>query len=62
MLEELKAKGVRAECPTCDISDLVSLETALKQYSESMPPIKGCIQSSMVLRVSQMPHASKTSL
>lgn len=50
-LEELRKKGARAEAPECDVTDIASLESVLTQYTTDMPPIKGCIQASMVLRV-----------
>ena len=52
LLEELKAKGARVETPICDVTDVSSLHKVLKTYEAFMPPIKGCIQASMVLRVS----------
>ena len=50
LLENLKAKGVFVASPPCDISDKTSLASVLQQYSDTLPPIKGCIQGSMVLR------------
>lgn len=52
LLESLQKLGVRVEAPKCDISDFDSLESVLIELRSQMPPIKGCIQSSMVLRVS----------
>lgn len=51
-ISSLQAQGVRVETPLCDISDFKSLESVLKSLDKKMPPIKGCIQSAMVLRVS----------
>lgn len=51
LLKELQEKNVRVECPTCDITNIRALQSVLQQYSEAMPPIKGCFQASMVLRV-----------
>ncbi|KAL8726146.1 MAG: hypothetical protein Q9166_006903 [cf. Caloplaca sp. 2 TL-2023] len=50
LLEELKEKGVNVAAPACDISDERTLVSILKQYAETFPPIKGCIQGAMVLR------------
>ncbi|MCJ1437217.1 hypothetical protein MMC27_006603 [Xylographa pallens] len=50
LIAELVAKGVRIECPVCDVSDITSLQIVIDQYQSTMPPIKGCFQSSMVLR------------
>jgi NAD(P)-dependent dehydrogenase (short-subunit alcohol dehydrogenase family) len=44
----LKASGVRFECPAIDIADRVLMEDYFTK--SSMPPIRGCIQSAMVLR------------
>ena len=49
LLSELKSIGVRVETPRCDVSSLSSLSTALSQCA-SMPPIKGCLQATMVLK------------
>ncbi|MCJ1245434.1 hypothetical protein MMC30_002638 [Trapelia coarctata] len=49
MLQELKMQGVCIRTPSCDIADRVSLESALLGCSD-MPPIKGCIHVSGVLR------------
>ncbi|APA10781.1 hypothetical protein sscle_07g055510 [Sclerotinia sclerotiorum 1980 UF-70] len=51
-ISSLQAQGVRVETPLCDISDFKSLESVLKSLDKKMPPIKGCIQSAMVLRSS----------
>lgn len=50
-LDELRATGVNVATPICDISNEQSLATVLAEYSVKMPPIKGCIQASMVLQV-----------
>ena len=49
LLNELEGMGVRVEAPRCDIACASSLSTALTE-SASMPPIKGCLQATMVLR------------
>jgi KR domain/Phosphopantetheine attachment site len=51
LLDELKAKGVNVAAPPCDVSDLQALSFTLAECSKTMPPIKGCIQASMVLKV-----------
>lgn len=50
-MEELKANGVHAEAPKCDVTSADSLTAVLADCAKTMPPIKGCIQGSMVLRV-----------
>jgi hypothetical protein len=49
-LRELDGEHVHVETPPCDISDADSLERAMMDLGPRMPPIKGCVQSSMVLR------------
>ena len=56
MVKQLEQQGVRVHAPLCDISDRPSLEAALRECSEKMPPIKGCIQTSAVLKVSITIH------
>lgn len=50
-IHELEAKGVQVYAPACDISDKSALEDVIAYCAEKMPPIKGCIQASAVLRV-----------
>jgi short-subunit dehydrogenase len=50
-IHELEAMGVRVYAPACDISDKSALEDVIAYCSEKMPPIKGCIQASAVLKV-----------
>ena len=52
LLAEMKERGVQIEAPACDVADLSALRTAL-QSCKTMPPIRGCIQGAMVLRVCQ---------
>ncbi|KAL8893510.1 MAG: hypothetical protein Q9192_005191 [Flavoplaca navasiana] len=50
LLNELNERGVKAIAPVCDISDEAAVASALAECAETFPPIKGCIQGSMVLR------------
>lgn len=50
-VEELRARGTNIAAPLCDIGDLEDLQTALDECCAKMPPVKGCIQSAMVLQV-----------
>ncbi|KAH8668644.1 fatty acid synthase S-acetyltransferase [Xylariales sp. PMI_506] len=51
LLKELENAGVRVATPQCDVSDAESLHKALDECTYAgMPPIRGCIQSAMVLR------------
>jgi short-subunit dehydrogenase len=61
LLKELREKGINVSTPACDVADESALKNALQQCSD-MPPIKGCIQASMVLKVnasSSSPISSK---
>ncbi|KAF2490386.1 reducing type I polyketide synthase [Lophium mytilinum] len=49
-IEELKKQDVLVKAPACDITDAAALEEVIQQCSNEMPPIRGCIQGSMVLR------------
>ena len=51
-IRSLEAKGVNVAAPPCDITDFIKLSNILETCSLNMPPIKGCIQAAMVLRVS----------
>ena len=48
LVSDLESQGVNIATPACDVSDLSALEAALKECN--MPPVKGCIQGSMVLK------------
>ena len=50
LMTELLDQKVNAVALRCDVSKAEALSAALKD-SESMPPIKGCIQGSLVLKV-----------
>lgn len=50
--DDLKRRGVQVWAPSCDISNLNQLMTVVDEAAQTMPPIRGCIQSAMVLRVS----------
>jgi NAD(P)-dependent dehydrogenase (short-subunit alcohol dehydrogenase family) len=51
LLEELRAKGIKVVTPPCDISDRDSLALALTECSKTLPRIRGCVQSSLVIKV-----------
>jgi hypothetical protein len=50
LVEELTSQGACVRTPACNIANEESLQNALDQCLLDMPPIKGCIQASMVLR------------
>ncbi|KAF7128246.1 hypothetical protein CNMCM5793_002788 [Aspergillus hiratsukae] len=49
LVRELKAKGARVATPACDITDRDRLKAVLFEFGQTMPPINGCIQASMVV-------------
>lgn len=51
LIKDLNSLGVRVSTPACDVAIVDSLSAALTEASETMPPIKGFIQASMVLGV-----------
>ena len=51
MIEDLKQQGVTIEAPQCDITEKNTMLFVINKCSISLPPIKGCIQASMVIKV-----------
>lgn len=51
LLVDLKAKGLNVVAVPCDISDRRALSSVITRHARDLPPIKGCIQGSMVLKV-----------
>ena len=47
---DLGQTGIRIFAPPCDITDKTTLASMLGEVNNTMPPIKGCFQSTMVLR------------
>jgi NAD(P)-dependent dehydrogenase (short-subunit alcohol dehydrogenase family) len=52
LLEELARDGVQIYAPACDITSREALRETLAHCAQNAPPIKGCIQATMVLQVS----------
>ncbi|KAI1371047.1 hypothetical protein F4677DRAFT_464565 [Hypoxylon crocopeplum] len=50
LLADLASRGVHVATPQCDVVNAELLEGALRSIAGDMPPIKGCIQASMVLK------------
>ncbi|KAG9201298.1 hypothetical protein G6514_005846 [Epicoccum nigrum] len=50
LVQELCNKGVRVEAFACDVTNVSRLSEVLSSVSQTLPPIKGCIQGTMVLR------------
>lgn len=58
LISDLFKKGVNIVAPKLDASDKSALATKLNELSHSMPPMKGCINSAMVLQVGLIIHVS----
>jgi hypothetical protein len=52
LLRDLAAQDAHVATPACDITNKSLLEAVLCNCALTMPPVKGCIQASMVLKVS----------
>lgn len=50
-VRRLQGSGATVYCPKCDVSDAESLGAVLAYCKANLPPIKGCIQAAMELRV-----------
>lgn len=50
-VKELEARGVHVEASACDVTNADSLASAINRCMDIMPPIKGCIQGTMVLKI-----------
>ncbi|KAF2728787.1 reducing type I polyketide synthase [Polyplosphaeria fusca] len=57
-VQHLEAAGVQVETYACDIGDAAALSGVLKQCRSSMPPIRGCVQASMILKDSTFSNMS----
>lgn len=51
LIKELQNGGVHVYAPKCDISDSQSLQMVIDHCMVNMPPIRGCIQAAMDIRV-----------
>jgi NAD(P)-dependent dehydrogenase (short-subunit alcohol dehydrogenase family) len=51
LVEDLRENGCMVNAVACDVSDRQALEQAISECEKSMPPIKGCIQGAMQLKV-----------
>ena len=51
VVQTLQDKGANVAVYPCDVCESAQLDNLIAQSSKSMPPIRGVIQSAMVLRV-----------
>ncbi|KAM7184266.1 KR domain containing protein [Rhypophila sp. PSN 637] len=49
-LAEMASRGVHVEAPCCDITNTKMLRSILDDCATRMPPVKGCVQSVMVMK------------
>ncbi|KAI1341943.1 hypothetical protein F5Y15DRAFT_406440 [Xylariaceae sp. FL0016] len=49
LVNRLTREGVQVWAPRCDVTDGIALKKVVAKARDSMPPIKGCIQASMVI-------------
>ncbi|KAI5460920.1 hypothetical protein BGZ63DRAFT_445899 [Mariannaea sp. PMI_226] len=50
LIQELESTSCRTHVFACDVSNKHTLYEVIKQCTATLPPIKGCVQGSMVLR------------
>jgi short-subunit dehydrogenase len=51
LVADLESNQVNVATPPCDVTNAETLRSVLNDCLTHMPPIKGCIQGSMVLKV-----------
>ena len=54
-LDSLTKAGANVCAYACDVSEADEVKRVVEECEKSFPPIKGCIQGAMVLKVSQTP-------
>jgi len=52
LIRELQGKDVEIVAPACDVSDRLALQRVFSGIQKTLPPVKGCIQATVALRVS----------
>ncbi|KAF7853221.1 hypothetical protein EAF04_010723 [Stromatinia cepivora] len=50
LLEEIQSQGIRVETPASDITKTELMRKTIKSLSSIMPPIKGCLQASLIAK------------
>lgn len=51
-IAEMRELGMSIEAPPCNVADATALRRVIDSVATYMPPIRGCIQASMVIQVS----------
>ncbi|KAL8891066.1 MAG: hypothetical protein Q9215_001837 [Flavoplaca cf. flavocitrina] len=62
LIAAMKARGTSILAPRCDITDEYAVKRILEECKQTMPPIKGCIQASMVLKDGLLNRTSASDL
>lgn len=57
-IKELESTCDKVSAPACDVTDADTLKRVLDECLVEMPPVKGCIQGSMVLKVCKKSETS----
>ena len=60
LVDELGQQGIKLAVYACDVGSHEQLQQTLGLCAKEMPPIRGVIQSAMVLRVSQLSKITLT--
>lgn len=55
LVAELTPQGASVATPSVDIGNLSRLKQKIEELEEQMPPIRGCIQATVALRVCLVP-------
>ncbi|KAB5578110.1 KR domain-containing protein [Coniochaeta sp. 2T2.1] len=50
LIAELEDAGATVAAPPCDVTDRSTLARVLEKCGKEMPPVRGCIQGSMILK------------
>ncbi|KAI1208477.1 putative polyketide synthase [Annulohypoxylon truncatum] len=55
-MDEMMTEGINIQAPLCDITNGQRVLSVLEEYKQRMPPIKGCIQATMILKSNLFPN------
>lgn len=55
LISELTEQGINVDTPPCDVTDFKAVQIVIQECGKRLPPIKGCVQASMVTFVSISP-------
>ncbi|PHH91885.1 hypothetical protein CDD83_9906 [Cordyceps sp. RAO-2017] len=56
LVHELISRDVHVETPKVDVGNLAEVQEMVRAFGSTMPPIRGCIQASVVLRDNLFPN------